>query len=75
MISCDKASIICNKAQYREAGFLDILKLKLHILLCKTCSQHSRKNSRLTGLCNQAKLRSLSEREKGEMKQKLQPKD
>jgi hypothetical protein len=67
--------VICNKAQYKEASFMDILKLKFHILLCKTCSKHSKKNTRLTCLCNQAKLHSLSPKEKVEMKEKLQPKD
>jgi len=36
MISCDKAAIICNKAQYREATFMEKIKLRFHLFMCKT---------------------------------------
>ena len=73
MISCQEAAVICNKAQYREASFLEILKLKFHVLICKTCSKYTKKNTKLTSLCDQARLKALSEKEKLEMKQKLYP--
>ncbi|AIY12011.1 MULTISPECIES: hypothetical protein [Cellulophaga] len=71
MISCDKAAVICNKAQYDEATFYEKVKLKFHILICKACSVHSKKNTMLTSLCDKAKLSNLSEKEKEEMKNKL----
>lgn len=74
MISCQEAAVICNKAQYREAKFLEILRLKFHILMCKTCSKYTKKNTKLTSLCEQARLNALSEKDKLEMKQKLYPK-
>lgn len=71
MMSCEKAAVICNKAQYREATFLEKIKLKLHLLLCKTCAGFSKKNKELTTLCEKANLHSLSESEKERMKQRL----
>ncbi|KKN13617.1 hypothetical protein LCGC14_1004550 [marine sediment metagenome] len=71
MISCKKAALICNKVQYREATFLERLKLKFHLFVCKNCPEFSRQNSRLTSLCQQADLRSLSETDKKKMKEIL----
>ncbi len=71
MISCDKAAIICNKSQYREATFLEILKLRFHLFMCKTCSKATEQNTKLTSLCNKAKLQSFSRQEKLKMKEEL----
>ncbi len=70
-ISCEQASTICNKSQYQEASFWEIQKLKLHILMCKTCAKFSRKNTALTSLCDKAGLNILSENDKDEMRKKL----
>lgn len=72
MNSCEKAAIICNKAQYGEASLSEKMKLKFHILMCKTCSKFSKKNTELTSLCQKANLNSLSEDEKFKMKEKLE---
>ncbi|MEJ1223039.1 hypothetical protein [Sediminicola sp. 1XM1-17] len=74
MISCQEAAVICNKAQYKEAKFMEILRLKFHILMCKTCSKYTKKNTKLTSLCEQAGLHTLSEKDKSEMQEKLYPK-
>jgi len=72
MISCEKAAIICNKTQYQEATFMETLKLRFHLLMCKTCSKFTKQNTELTTLCEKANLHSLSEQEKLKMKQQLQ---
>jgi len=74
MISCEKAATICNKAQYNEATFMEKMKLKFHLFMCKTCAKHSKKNGQFTSLCQKANLHSLSEQEKMLMKQQLQKK-
>ncbi len=71
MISCEEAAIICNKTQYKEASFLEKMKLELHILFCRACAGFSRKNQKLTVLCEKAQLRSLSEEDKLRMKNEL----
>lgn len=72
MISCEKAAIICNKTQYREATFMETLKLRFHLLMCNTCSKNTKENTHLTTLCEKANLHSLSEQEKHKMKQQLE---
>jgi len=86
MISCEKAAVICNKTQYNEASFMEKLKLRFHLFImeklklrfhlfmCKNCSAFTKKNTKLTALCENAKLQSLSEQEKLRMKKKLQSK-
>ena len=75
MISCEKAAIICNKTQYREATFTEKLKLRYHLLMCKACSKATKQNTQLTTLCQKADLHSLTEQEKLKMKQILEKGD
>nr|WP_116770921.1 hypothetical protein [Maribacter litoralis] len=69
MISCEKAAKICDKAQYKEASLWERIKLKFHLFICKTCAKHSKDNTKLTSLCNQARLAVLSDEEKKRMKE------
>ena len=52
-ITCDEATTICDKSQYKEASFIEILKLKWHFLQCKVCrlyAIHNKKMSLLYGV-------------------------
>lgn len=71
MISCEKAAIICNKTQYREATFTEKLKLRFHLLMCKTCPSLVKRNTQLTSICQKANLQTLSEDQKQVMKREL----
>lgn len=72
MITCEEAAIICHKTQYKEATFWERMSLKFHLIMCKICPQFSKKNTKLTQLCEKSKLYALSEEEKLKMKLKLQ---
>lgn len=74
MISCDEAAIICNKKQYKEATLIEKFKLLLHLVLCKTCTTFSKKNTELTSLCNKAPLHSIPTKEKLQMKKAVKEK-
>ena len=74
MISCEEAAIICNKTQYKEASFLEKIKLRFHLMMCKACAAFTRKNTQLTALCEKAQIRQLSEDEKRKMKSRLKNK-
>jgi hypothetical protein len=74
MITCDEAAIICNKKQYKEATFIEKIKLVMHLLICKTCSSFSRKNAEFTSLCDKAPLHCLPEKDKVIMKKDLHDK-
>lgn len=71
MIFCEKAARICDKAQYNEATFFEVLLLKFHLTMCKACTKHSKKNGQLTSLCTNTKLHALSELDKKKLKEKL----
>ena len=73
-ISCKEASCICDKSQYKEASFWDIVKLRFHLLYCKVCRGYSKKNGELTSLCDRAGLTMLSDDDKNKMKRQLEDK-
>lgn len=49
-ITCDEATMICDKNQYGEATFMEKLKLNLHFLSCKICFNYTKQNLSLTKL-------------------------
>ncbi|MEN8788621.1 MAG: hypothetical protein ABF293_13855 [Flavobacteriaceae bacterium] len=71
-MTCDEARIICHKTQYKDASVWEILKLKFHLLVCNACASFSRKNTKLTTLCEEAALRNLSDKDKFRMKKILE---
>ncbi|MCM4170482.1 hypothetical protein DHD32_03235 [Arenibacter sp. TNZ] len=74
MKTCKDVEVICTKVQYREASFLEKIKIRLHLLFCKTCKTFSSKNTKLTTLCSQASLKTLPIEEKEKMKENLKSK-
>ncbi len=74
MISCDEATVICNKSQYDEATIIEKIKLQFHVLYCSTCASFIKKNTQLTSLCKKANLKTLTAAEKIAMKRELQKK-
>ncbi|RNC89244.1 MAG: hypothetical protein ED555_07015 [Allomuricauda sp.] len=73
-ISCEEASDICNKSQYKEASIWQIVKLQFHFVYCKVCKKYSRKNSQLTSLCKKADLHTMPSNEKEALKRSLEEK-
>lgn len=75
-ISCEEATIICTKAQYNEATFLEKIKLNIHLLTCKICGKFAKQNTQLTKVCDKHLLEkdckpTLSEADKEVMKKEL----
>lgn len=75
-ISCEEATIICTKAQYNEASFLEKIKLSIHLLRCKVCGKFSKQNAKLTKVCNKHLPEkecsfTLTEAEKKAIKEKI----
>ncbi len=71
MISCEEATLICNKTQYKESSLLERIQLRLHVLVCKTCGKYTKMNTQLTELCTRAELHSLTEAEKQALKERI----
>ncbi len=74
MISCEEAAILCNKTQYEETTFVQKLKLRFHLFMCRACAGFTKKNTKLSLLCEKANLQVLSKHEKIKMKEQLQKK-
>ncbi len=49
-ITCEEAHQICNKSQYKEASFKELLRLRFHLLICKVCALYAKHNGTLTRL-------------------------
>ncbi len=47
-ITCDEATTICDKSQYKEASFLEKLRLNWHFLQCKFCKLYSVQNNKMS---------------------------
>ena len=51
-ITCDEATMICDKNQYKEATFWEKVKLTYHLFICKKCGVYTEQNSIITKACN-----------------------
>lgn len=79
-INCDQATTICDKGQYKEATFLDKVKLNIHFLTCKLCALYTKQNVFLSSLykdqaksCKKIK-HCLSDDEKAALKKNIESK-
>ena len=58
-LECHEANHFCDKNQYKEASFLEKVKLTIHLIYCRACRQYTRKNTKLTKLVNNPKVQAL----------------
>ncbi|MCG2419217.1 hypothetical protein K8089_09300 [Aequorivita sp. F47161] len=71
-LKCNEAAHVCDKTQYNEARFLDKLRLKMHLLMCKLCRNYSKRNAALTKNIKAANLKTLTATEKQQIKNRLE---
>ncbi|MFO7673915.1 MAG: hypothetical protein R6V74_09435 [Lutibacter sp.] len=55
-ITCNEATEICDKSQYKEASIWEKIKLGTHLFLCKKCGLYAKQN-KMMSVC----LRKLTE--------------
>ncbi|MGB3345025.1 MAG: hypothetical protein WBA61_14045 [Aequorivita sp.] len=67
-LKCNEATHVCDKAQYKEAGWFERIFLKLHLVLCKCCRGYSSNNDKLSKALKSSKLQTLPPEEKRRMK-------
>ena len=70
-LSCAEAANVCTRAEYKEAGFKEKLKLKLHLYFCRTCNEYYHNNKKLTSLLQKADIKPCSLREKENFKNRM----
>ncbi|MFB9057244.1 hypothetical protein ACFFU9_10885 [Mariniflexile ostreae] len=67
-IPCDKAHIVCDKAQYREASLWEKAKLITHLAFCKICRKYTKNNTKLTDKIKESQIQCLDRKDKAAMK-------
>lgn len=68
---CKETTHQCDKHQYKELRFFEMIMMKIHLVLCKPCRVYSKRNNRLTRTIYSADLRVIPEDEKIKLKNKL----
>ena len=48
ILSCDEATAICDKSQYKKATLYELLRLRFHLWTCCFCRLYSKQNRLLT---------------------------
>ena len=78
MISCDDATLISDKKQYKSATSWELLKMSIHVLMCKNCKVYTVQNDLLTQAMEQEPLSvkqvdvALTAEEKEQMKKTIE---
>jgi hypothetical protein len=47
-ITCNQATTICDKNQYGEGSVKELIKLNIHLILCRICMKYSKQNTTLS---------------------------
>ena len=78
-LTCDEATTICDKSQYKESSLWERIKLNLHFINCKSCKLYTKHNNLISlmingnkeSLCSKER-NCLSEQEKEKFKKELE---
>ena len=77
-ITCNEATTICDKSQYKEASFIEKIKLNLHFLTCEICRLYTKQNNKMSRLFKtnsldcKRRINCLSEADKEVLKEQLE---
>ncbi len=70
-MKCEEASHVCDKNQYKEAGFWEKIRLNIHLLYCSACRKYVIRNNKLTKTIKNSNLKSMPQEDKNTIKEKL----
>ena len=77
-ITCNEATTICDKSQYKEASFNEKIKLNLHFLTCEICRLYTKQNNKMSRLFKtnsldcKRRINCLSKADKEVLKKQLE---
>ena len=77
-ITCNEATTICDKSQYKEASFIEKIKLNLHFLTCEICRLYTKQNNKMSRLFKtnsldcKRRINCLSKADKEVLKKQLE---
>ncbi len=70
-MKCENANHVCDKNQYKEASFLERVKLTLHLIYCRACRKYSVRNNKLSDALKTSDLQTISKEDKSDLKETL----
>lgn len=70
-LKCEEANHSCDKNQYKEASFIELVKLNIHLIYCRACRQYTARNTKLTKLFKKSDVKTVSIQDKAAMKERL----
>lgn len=70
-MKCEEAGHVCDKNQYKEANFMERIRLAIHLIYCSACRKYSFNNNKLTKAFKKSDLKTISKEDKRTLKEKL----
>ncbi len=70
-VTRDQAKHICDKNQYGEASFLEIIKLNIRFLFCKVTRRYVRRNVKLTKIIKKSNVQTIPLSKKEQLKAEI----
>ena len=71
-IPCEEARHTCDKNQYKEASFWEMIKLNAHLLYCRACRDYTRNNMKLTKIFKSPEVHTMKADEKNALKKRIE---
>ena len=70
-MKCEEANHVCDKNQYKEAGFFEKIRLTIHLIYCRACRKYSSRNNKLSKALERSDLKTMDHKYKKELKDVL----
>ncbi len=70
-LECNEANHTCDKNQYKEASFSELIKLNIHVLFCSACRKYSARNGKLTSFVKKTDVKTMPLDLKLDLKERL----
>ncbi|HBR55049.1 MAG TPA: glycine dehydrogenase [Flavobacteriaceae bacterium] len=70
-IPCNEANHTCDKNQYKDASFMELVKLNIHLIYCHACRKYTARNTKLTKLFRRSNVTTMPLDQKMALKERL----
>ena len=70
-LKCEEANHTCDKNQYKEASFLELIKLNFHLIYCSVCRKYTARNSKLSKMLSRSNVAVMPKTDKELLRERL----
>ncbi|MGK0386034.1 MAG: hypothetical protein ACI849_000641 [Patiriisocius sp.] len=70
-LQCEEANHSCDKNQYKEASFLELIKLNIHLIHCRACRKYTARNTQLSNIFKKSDVKTMPLETKAALKERL----